>query len=329
MPESGTRICPPGPPGDCPRAAFVVGIKLGVASQHDQSPSAHSDCTPPDPDTLGLMEIPSLHLSPPGARVDLSTIDPRATPGLRGSARREREEASRLHAENIAAMQSLQYRLWAEHRRSLLIVLQGMDTAGKDGTIRHVLGSLNPQGVRVFGFKKPTPEELDHDYLWRIHHHTPGRGRIVVFNRSHYEDVLVVRVHNLVPEAVWARRYDQINAFETLLGEAGTTIVKIFLHISREEQKERLQARLDNPEKRWKFSAGDLDERKKWGDYQAAYEAAIERCSTAAAPWYVIPADRKWYRNWAISTIIRETLERLNPRAPEADFDPGQFRIDD
>ncbi len=268
------------------------------------------------------------HLVAPGSRVQLDEIDPSRTPALSGPGAQERAAAEALHAENVAALQDLQIRLWAEGRRSVLVVLQGMDTAGKDGTIRHVFGPLNPQGVRVAGFKQPTPEELAHDYLWRIHRQTPGKGRIVVFNRSHYEDVLVVRVHGLVPEAVWRARYEQINRFEELLASSGATILKFFLHISKAEQKERLQARLDDPAKRWKFSAGDLDERKRWGEYHAAYEDAISRCSTEHAPWFVIPADRKWYRNWAVSSIVRGALERMAPEPPTPDFDPTNVTID-
>ena len=274
------------------------------------------------------MHPAELHVVEPGTLVDLGAIDPGRTPGLSGSKEKERAAAEAMHAENVAAMRDLQYRLWAEGGRSVLVVLQGMDTAGKDGTIRHVLGPLNPQGVRVVGFKQPTREELAHDYLWRIHRKTPGAGRIVVFNRSHYEDVLVVRVHGLVPDEVWQRRYDEINAFERLLAGSGTTILKVFLHISKGEQKERLQARLDDPAKRWKFSAGDLAERKRWGEYQQAYTDAISRCSTEHAPWFVVPADRKWYRNWVVSSIVRRALEQLDPQPPKAEFDPATVEID-
>ncbi len=274
------------------------------------------------------MHPAELHVVEPGSVVDLGAIDPRRTPGLSGSKEKERAAAEAMHTENVVAMRDLQYRLWAEGGRSVLVVLQGMDTAGKDGTIRHVFGALNPQGVCVEGFKQPTPEELAHDYLWRIHRKTPARGRIVVFNRSHYEDVLVVRVHGLVPEAVWQRRYEEINAFERLLAGSGTTILKVFLHISKDEQKERLQARLDDPAKRWKFSAGDLAERKRWGEYQTAYTEALSRCSTEHAPWFVVPADRKWYRNWVVSSIVRRALERLDPQPPEAEFDPATVEID-
>ncbi|MFG0260354.1 MAG: polyphosphate kinase 2 family protein [Phycisphaerales bacterium JB041] len=269
-----------------------------------------------------------LHAVEPGSVVDLSAIDPGRTPGLSGPEAQERAAAETLHAENIRAMQGLQYRLWAEAKRSVLVVLQGMDTAGKDGTIRHVFGPLNPQGVRVEGFKQPTAEELAHDYLWRVHRKTPAHGRIVIFNRSHYEDVLVVRVHGLVPEAVWRRRYEEINAFERLLAGSGTTILKVFLHISKGEQKLRLQARLDEPDKLWKFSTGDLAERARWDAYQEAYTDALSRCSTEHAPWFVVPADSKWYRNWAISSIVRRTLERLDPKPPRAEIDASSIRIE-
>lgn len=247
---------------------------------------------------------------------------------LSGDKRTERSQAEARHAENVVAMQALQQRLFAEQKQSLLVVLQGMDTAGKDGTIRHVFGLLNPQGVRVHGFKVPTALEQRHDFLWRVHAVAPPHGLVGVFNRSHYEDVGVVRVHDLVPEQVWSKRFDQINAFEQALTEAGTTVVKVFLHISKEEQKERLQARLDTPEKNWKFSMGDLEERKHWDAYQEAYSDAIARCSTASAPWYIVPADRKWYRNFVVSTIVRTTLERMNPQVPEVDFDPSTITID-
>ncbi|MEO1717258.1 MAG: PPK2 family polyphosphate kinase [Planctomycetota bacterium] len=266
----------------------------------------------------GLM----IHRIEAGSKVDLRDIDPRKTPGLSGSKEEERAEAERVHSENIGAMRALQYNLWAEQKQGLLVVLQGMDTSGKDGTIRHVFGPLNPQGVRTQGFKKPTPIELRHDFLWRVHKHTPAAGRIVVFNRSHYEDVLAVRVLKLIPEEKWRLRYAHINDFEQLLTESGTRVVKIMLHMSKEEQKERLQARLDEPGKRWKFERGDLETRKLWDDYRAAYEEAIERCSTAHAPWHVVPADRKWYRNWAVSTIVRANLEAMDPQTPpEPDLD--------
>ncbi|MEM8758082.1 MAG: PPK2 family polyphosphate kinase [Planctomycetota bacterium] len=271
----------------------------------------------------------ALHRIEPGSKVDLRSIDPSKTPGLSGSRAEERAAAEAAHAENIKAMRDLQYKLWAEQKQSLLVVLQGMDTSGKDGTIRHVFGALNPQGVRVQGFKRPTPEELRHDFLWRVHKFAPAAGGIVVFNRSHYEDVLAVRVLKLVHEDLWRLRYDHINDFERLLGESGTAVVKIMLHISKNEQKERLQARLDEPDKRWKFEMGDLETRKRWGDYRAAYEEAIERCNTAEAPWHIVPADRKWYRNWVISSIVRARLEAMDPKTPPADPQLDHVTIDD
>jgi len=253
----------------------------------------------------------------PATQVDLSTVDPRATAAFRGGKREARKELVRL----TARLEALQELLWADRRHRLLVVLQGMDTSGKDGTIRHVFDGVNPQGVRVKGFGVPTPEELAHDYLWRVHPHAPARGEIVIFNRSHYEDVLVVRVKELVPEAVWSRRYEQINAFEKLLAEEGTTILKFFLHISRDEQKRRLESRLNEPQKRWKFRRGDLDDRRLWPQYREAYQAALSRTSTSWAPWYVVPADRKWYRNLVVSRVLVDCLERLDLRYPEPEED--------
>ena len=210
----------------------------------------------------------------------------------------------------------LQTRLYAEGQQKLLIVLQAMDAGGKDGTIRKVFRGVNPQGVRVHSFKVPNKEELAHDFLWRIHNVVPAKGMIGVFNRSHYEDVLVVRVHNIVPESVWRPRFEQINQFEKLLTDTGTTILKFFLHISPEEQKERFQARLDDTSKNWKFSVEDLEKRKYWGNYMAAYEEMLQRCTTPDAPWYVIPADQKWYRNWVITRTIVDTLKEMDPQYP-------------
>jgi PPK2 family polyphosphate:nucleotide phosphotransferase len=247
----------------------------------------------------------------PGTRVQLSKVDPSATFG------RAKEKADEELATGLARLTDLQDRLWAESRHKVLVVLQGIDAAGKDGTLRHVMGAFNPQGCPVTAFKVPTPEELSHDYLWRVHRRVPGNGEIGIFNRSHYEDVLVVRVHDIVPKTVWSQRFDQINAFEQLLAASGTTILKFFLYIDREEQRERLQARLEDPAKRWKFRLGDLEERKRWDDYIAAYEDALSRCSTDWAPWYVIPSNRKWFRNLAIADILGDTLDDLDPRYPE------------
>ncbi len=215
-----------------------------------------------------------------------------------------------------ARIDLLQQRLFAEGRHSVLLVLQAMDAAGKDGTIRNILSGLNPAGVSVSGFKAPGGPEVEHDYLWRVHAVTPARGTIGIFNRSHYEDVLVVRVKEIVPKSVWSKRFGHINAFEQMLSDEGTTVVKCFLNVSKEQQRERLQERVDNPEKRWKFRAGDLDDRALWPDYQKAYEDAIRRTSTKYAPWYVVPADRNWVRNLAVARILLNTLEKMHPTLP-------------
>jgi len=249
----------------------------------------------------------------PGSKINLSQWDPSDKSAFEGS-KREAREALRALNERLEALQEL---LYAEHKHKVLIVLQAMDTGGKDGTIRHVFEGVDPQGVKVASFKVPTPEELDHDYLWRVHKQVPARGEIVIFNRSHYEDVLVVRVHNLAPPAVWGRRYAHINDFERLLVEESTTILKFFLHIGLDEQRERLQARLDEPHKRWKFNLGDLDERRLWPEYQRAYEDVLSKTSAEWAPWYIVPANRKWYRNLVVATILVETLEGLNMDYPQ------------
>ncbi|MDW8214218.1 MAG: polyphosphate kinase 2 family protein [Roseiflexaceae bacterium] len=242
------------------------------------------------------------HKVAPGARVRLYDIDPDTNGGL------TKEEGRARFAELNAELDAMQEELYAAGTHALLLILQGMDTAGKDGAIRNVMLNLNPQGCRVESFKVPTEEELAHDFLWRVHKVVPRKGMVGVFNRSHYEDVLVVRVHSLVPEPVWRARYDQINAFERLLADTGTIIVKCFLHISKEEQEKRLLAREEDVTKAWKLSAGDWRERAFWDDYMAAYEEALTRCSTDYAPWYIIPANRKWYRDLAISEALVETL---------------------
>ena len=250
---------------------------------------------------------------PPGEKVRLAQYDPASTAGAPGD-RAETEQATLpLHDDLF----SLQDRLWAEARRSLLVVLQGLDASGKDGTIKHVFRGVNPQGTTVASFKEPTPEELGHDFLWRVHKRVPAAGEIGVFNRSHYEDVLVVRVHGLVPDKVWRARYGQINGFEQILADGGTTIVKFFLHVSYEEQGRRLQSRLDRPDKRWKARASDFMERKLWDAYQVAYTDVLEKTSTATAPWFVIPADHKWYRNWSVSQVLLHTLETMDPHYPD------------
>lgn len=253
------------------------------------------------------------YLVEPGEKASLSGRDPGETGDFEGGKEKGLQAIATLNQE----MQELQELLYAEGRHKVLVVLQAMDTGGKDGTIRRVFDGVNPQGVKVASFKVPTAEEMAHDFLWRAHKVVPAKGEIVIFNRSHYEDVLVVRVHDLVPQEVWSKRYEQINDFEKMLAQTGTTILKFFLHISKDEQKERLQARLDDPKKHWKFSLGDLEERKLWGDYQKAYEDALTKTSTKHAPWYVVPSDRKWYRDLVISTILVDTLKGLSMKFPE------------
>ena len=259
----------------------------------------------------------------PGTRVRLKDCDPDDTDGYKkGDGISKKIEKTEL------AVNQLQELLYAEHKHGLLIVLQAMDTAGKDGTISHVFDTMNPQGVRVASFKAPTPEELDHDFLWRLHEQTPSKGEVVIFNRSHYEDVLVVRVHNLVPKAVWKRRYAIINNFERALADEGTTILKFFLHISQDEQKKRLQERLDDPTKHWKFNPSDLAERKLWPDYMQAYEDSISATSTPWAPWYIVPSNKKWYRNLVVASTLEKSLKALNMHYPEPVDDLSKIVIE-
>jgi len=253
------------------------------------------------------------YLVEPGRKVNLSKWDPNDTGTFQGGKEAGVAEAAGLNKK----LEKLQELLYAEHRRKVLVVLQAMDTGGKDGAIRRVFEGVNPQGVRVANFKVPTGEELDHDYLWRIHKQTPGNGEIVIFNRSHYEDVLVVRVHNYVAPEIWAKRFEQINQFERLLAENGTTILKFYLHIDRDEQKKRLQARLDDPAKHWKFRLGDLQERKLWPQYMQAYEDVLNRTSSEYAPWFIVPANHKWYRDLVISSVLVEALQKLQMKFPE------------
>jgi len=249
-------------------------------------------------------------------RFRLAEVDPDSTPGLKSS-RQEKKDLPKHRAKLF----KLQEQLYAEHKRALLIVLQGMDTSGKDGTITHVIGNLNPQAVEITPFKQPTPAEKRHSFLWRIRRRLPAAGYVGIFNRSHYEDVLVVRVHGLAPLNVIERRYNLINRFEKQVTSQHTKIVKICLHISYEEQRKRLIERLKDPDKQWKFSENDIDERAYWDDYQSAYSIAITRCSTKYAPWYVVPANDKDYRNWAVARIIIETLKEMNPHYPQPKLD--------
>jgi PPK2 family polyphosphate:nucleotide phosphotransferase len=256
------------------------------------------------------------HRVEPGRRVVLAEVDPDQSAGFTSKA----DVVDLVKAER-RRIRSLQERLYAEHRQSLLIVLQAIDTGGKDGTIKHVFRGVDPQGCQVWSFKAPSVEELEHDFLWRCHARTPPKGMMTIFNRSYYEDVLVVRVKQLVPDDVWRSRYELINHFEQLLGHSQVTIVKFFLHISRDEQKRRLRHRRDTPEKQWKFSMIDLEERARWDDYQAAFEDAINETSTADAPWHVVPANKKWYRNLVVARAIADTLEAMGPQYP--DPEPG------
>jgi PPK2 family polyphosphate:nucleotide phosphotransferase len=256
----------------------------------------------------------------PGERVHLDDFDPKYK-GIES-----KKKALGRIAKLCDRMGDLQQRLFAERKRSLLICLQGLDAAGKDGVVKHVIGSMNPDGCNVANFKEPSREELAHDFLWRIEAQTPKKGEIAIFNRSHYEDVLVVRVHNLVPRKVWSKRYDQINNFERFHVENGTRILKFFLHISKEEQLQRFEERLDDPAKRWKITEADYTERERWDDYMRAYDDALARCSTEGAPWFVIPSNHKWFRDLAISEIIVSVMESMSIQLPQPTVDIEEIR---
>lgn len=257
----------------------------------------------------------------PDTKVTLADIDP----GFHGH-HKSHEEATPEIADNLARISDLQELLYAEKKHALLIVLQGIDAAGKDGVCWHVITAMNPQGCKVTGFKQPSAEERAHDFLWRVHPHAPALGQVAVFNRSHYEDVLVVRVHDLAPKSVWSKRYKAINDFESLLAENGVTIVKFFLYISKDEQLERFARRLDDKDRQWKISASDYAERQYWDAYIEAYEAMLSTCSTKHAPWFVIPSNHKWFRNLAVSAILRETMEGMHMKAPEPTVDIAEIR---
>ena len=257
----------------------------------------------------------------PNSKVKLDEIDA----GYKGE-HENKESANAELEKHVQRLRELQYLMYAENKRSLLIILQALDAAGKDGTINHVLSAMNPQGCRVYGFKTPSPEELAHDYLWRIHQATPRKGYVAVFNRSHYEDVLVVRVHNLVPKEVWSKRYDEINAFEKQLTDNGTHILKFYLHIDKDEQLARFKQRLDDPNRHWKISESDYAEREYWHEYQKAYEDAISNCSTKDAPWFIIPSNHKWVRNLAVSQILVDALESLGMKFPAPTVDIAEIK---
>ena len=262
----------------------------------------------------------------PAGAVDLASFDPAGTPGFAGK-KSDAKAATKGLAPELGDLQEC---LWANGRvpnganQKILVILQGMDTSGKGGVIRHAIGMVDPQGIWIRSFRAPTEKERRHHFLWRIEREVPPRGMIGIFDRSHYEDVLIVRVNELVPESVWSNRYEEINSFEERLVADGTVLIKCFLHISAEEQKERLLARLENPTKHWKYNPGDVDARAQWPDYQQAYADALERCSTGHAPWYVVPSDRKWYRNWAVAQLLAEQLRAMKLEWPVADFDVEQ-----
>ena len=267
------------------------------------------------------MDYANRFMVEPGTKVKLGKIDP----GFKD--KHESHQAAKAEIEKqVERLAKLQYSLYAEGERSLLVVLQAPDAAGKDGVIRHVFSAMNPQGTSVFAFKQPNALEASHDFLWRAHLRTPGRGEIVIFNRSHYEDVLVVRVHKLVPKSTWSERYEQINDFENVLIENSTRILKFYLHISPEEQLERFKQRLDDPQRRWKISESDYTERELWAEYIDAFEEAMEKTSMKHAPWFVIPSNHKWFRNLAISEIVADTLEEMNPKLPPAKVDVAEIR---
>ncbi|MFK4101188.1 PPK2 family polyphosphate kinase [Streptomyces sp. NPDC019531] len=274
----------------------------------------------------GDLALRELLRVPGGKPVDLAAYDARETP----AGPRDKQTGLASMTDLATPLADLQERLWAAStagdRRRILLVLQGMDTSGKGGTVKHVIGLFNPSGCRIQAFKAPTPKELEHPFLWRVKRALPNAGELGIFDRSHYEDVLIARVRELVEHAEIERRYDEINRFEKSLADDGVTVIKCFLHISYDEQRDRLLKRLDRPDKHWKFNVSDIDERALWPAYQRAYEIALERCSASHAPWYVIPADRKWYRNWAVSRLLLEHLSELDPRYPEADFDVSEAR---
>jgi PPK2 family polyphosphate:nucleotide phosphotransferase len=279
------------------------------------------DGEPAEPEAMSQPLTELLRL--PAGTVDIGALDTRGTPGFPGA----KAHAPALTRALGPELSDLQERLFASGRvseadaKKVLVILQGMDTSGKGGVIRHAIGMVDPQGVKIKAFRAPTDEEQRHPFLWRIERELPPPGMIGIFDRSHYEDVLVARVRNLVKESVWSARYDEINAWEQRLLDSGTILIKCFLHISSAEQKERLLARLDDPTKHWKYNTGDIEERARWLAYAEAYEAVLERCSTQLAPWFVVPADRKWYRNWAVAQLLLEHLRALNLEWPLADFD--------
>jgi PPK2 family polyphosphate:nucleotide phosphotransferase len=262
----------------------------------------------------------------PGSKLDLSKIDSREKALFQGADKEEFEAQFGVLQDQLQELQKI---LYAQNKHRILVVMQAMDTGGKDGCIKHVFSHIDPQGIHVRSFKKPSEEELSYDFLWRVHSRVPHRGQLVIFNRSHYEDIIAVRVKKLFPDEVWKRRQRHVVEFERMLAEEGTTIVKIYLHISKEEQKRRLEARLENPVKHWKFNPEDLADRKRWPDFMEAYEDVMSKTSTEFAPWFVVPSDRKWYRNLCVARIMVDTMRKLDMKLPKVDWDPDQIIIDD
>ena len=305
-----------GAPARTPRAGVLRALAVRADPAQDQGMAKH--------DHGGLRA--RLRVPPGAGPVRLATYDTSVTPGLSGGKRRAQAEIETMRQRLAGLQERLFAQSTAGDRRRLLLVLQGMDTSGKGGTVKHVVAGLNPAGLRIQAFKAPTEQERAHSFLWRIRRALPEPGQIGVFDRSHYEDVLIVRVHDLVPAVTWHGRYTTINDFERSLADDGCTLVKVFLHIGYREQRARLLSRLDDPDKHWKFNPADVEERSRWPAYQEAYEAVLERCSTDVAPWYLVPADRKWYRNWAISRLLVEHLEEIAPAYPTADFDVSEAR---
>ena len=270
---------------------------------------------------LRPMSLASKHLIKPGTKVRLDDLETRCKGPFEG-----KQQARTFTAEMSQEIRDLQYRQFVEGKQSLLIVLQAPDAAGKDGLIRNVLGQMNPQGCRTYPFKAPTQKELGHDFLWRVHHCTPARGHVSIFNRSHYEDVLIVRVEDLVPKSIWSERYEIINSFEKNLKASGTTILKFYLHISKDEQLSRFRKRFENPAKHWKLNLADYTARAQWEQYREAYEDVFRNCNHADAPWFVIPADNKWYRDASVAGIVRDTLREMNPQLPPVEVDLDEIR---
>jgi PPK2 family polyphosphate:nucleotide phosphotransferase len=292
-----------------------------AGTNHEQSITNENAATSASGGLMATRFLTQLMVRP-GKKVRLSHCDPRDTLGW------EKDHKMKASlAKALKRLDSLQYLLYAEHKHALLVVFQALDAGGKDGTIRHVMSGVNPQGCRVTSFKVPSHEEAAHDFLWRMHKAVPAKGDIGIFNRSHYEDVLIVRVHNLVPKKVWSARYRQINRFEEYLAESDVKVLKFFLHISKEEQKKRFMERIDDPDKRWKISEADFNERMYWDDYQAAYEDALSKCNAPHAPWFIIPSDKKWFRNLAVSHILVDALESMHMKFPPPTVEVNKLKI--